>query len=367
MWNVLTQMVGWIYPLSGPPNQAQTQTQTEITTKTQTETTTKTQPAPGSQGNLTDSGEVQIMHNWEWMLSTAETIAQQQDQRRADEIRKELDTIKRVTNSIHYRKQIREAVTKYWSSLSPSIVATLESSRLDASKRDRICRDLVRQSADAWLTQILTHIFMPADPTQPNQVDLEAFMRADAAGFAARWKEQPYKKNICGELAAMAFRTSHPCQDRGLTPNLVAEILWSLHLTMSREISLDVNRTLTEHEFAFLATLLGRMMGDVVALWNTTTLATGTVTERAGKLPEKWAQADRLRQEQLAQIKATPIHRYNDGPVDPLWKQHQEAVKSQEQADLSISMRALGSYKDKSFANRRALLANNLVLRAVKK
>jgi hypothetical protein len=365
MWNVLTQMVGWVYPLSAPPNQ--TSIKAEIKAETKPETKAETKPSTGSRENLTDSGEFQIMQNWEWMLSTAETIAQQQDQRRADEIRRELDAIKRVTNSVHYRKQIRAAVTKYWSTLSDSMVTTLESSRLDASKRDRICRDLVRQSADTWMTQILTQIFMPAERTNPNQVDLDAFMRADASGFAARWKEQPYKKNICGELAAMAFRASHPCQERGLTPTLVSEILWSLHLTMSREIGLDINRTLAEGEFAFLATLISQGVGDIVALWNTTTVAAGTVTERAGKLPEKWAQADRLKLEQLAQIKATPIPRYNDGPSDPLWKQHQEAVKTKEQADLSASMRALGSYKDKSFANRRALLANNLVLRAAKK
>lgn len=351
MWNVLTQMVGWIYPLSGPPKSQKT----------------PNPESPTPSGSLTDSTESQIMQNWEWMLSTAETIAQQQDQRRSEEIRKELEAIKRVSNSVHYRKLILQAVTQYWSTLSAETVATLTSSRLDASKRDRICRDLIRQNADMWLRQILTQIFMPADTTNPNQVNLEAFLLADTAGFAGRWKEQPYKKNICGEMAVMAFRASHPCQDRGLTPSLAAEILWSLHLSVSREISLDVNRTLSEQEFAFLGNLLSQVIGDLVALWNTTTVATGNITERAGQLPQKWAQADQREQERLAHIKTTVIHRYNDGPADPLWKQHQEAVKSKEQSDLSASMRALGSYQDKSFANRRDLLANSLLFRVAKK
>jgi hypothetical protein len=340
MWNLLTRMVGWVYPLSGPG------------------------PLKALES---ESSDTTVMQNWEWMLSTAEAAAQQQDQRRAEEIRKELDTIKRVTNSLQYRRQIKEVVDQYWITLSPTMKTALEQSRLDASKRDRICRDLIRHVTDTWLTQILTQVFMPALPNNPKYVDLEAFMRADCSGFAGRWKEQVYKKNICGELAVMAFRTSHPCQDRGLTPGLASEILWSLHLSLSREISLDVKRTLEDRDFAFLAKLVSSAVGDLVAMWNTTTLASGTITERAGKLPQKWAQAKEQEEERLKEVKKTAISRYNDGPADPLWKQHQEAVKSKEQADLSMSMRALGSYQDKSFANRRDLLAGSLVFRAPKK
>lgn len=347
MWNVLTRMVGWIYPLSVPP--------------------TPNSKSTDLSNGLSESNEELIMQNWEWMLSTAETIARQQDQRRSDELQKELDSIKRITSSIHYRKQIRMAVAQYWSTLSEPMIKSLEQSRLDASKRDRICRDLVRQNADSWLHRIIVQLFMPAEVGNPNQVDLEAFFLADCASFAARWKEQPYKKNICGELAAMAFRASHPCQDRGLTPVLAAEILWSLHLTLSREISLDVHRAMTESEFSFLGQLVGQGVADLVALWNTTVVATGNITARAGKLPQKWAQAERLEQERLAELKKTAIHRYNDGPADPLWKQHQEALKSKEQADLSASMRSLGSYQDKSFSKRRDLLASSLFFRAAKK
>lgn len=341
MWNLLTRMVGWIYPLSTPPL-----------------------------SNHSKSMDEDLIKDWQWLLSTGEEIALKQDERRSADIRKELDVIKKVTNSVKYRKCIFSEVTKYIDTLSPEMVSVLQNSRLDASKRDRIFRDIIRSVSQRWLLNILINIFMAGDSGIPYEtiisentnflshpVDISAFIASNPEAFTARWNEQPYKKNICGEIASMAFYASHPTQEKGLTVPLITDILWSMHVCLSREISTDLNRVLSPQEYEYLTQIVLSILQDLVSLWYKTTQKVGDISNRAGRLPEKW-NLDRQKEDvRLATLKASGVSaRYNDGPNDDLWRSHIEAVNTQN----FIKQSQILESKD-VFVNRKKQLENSLI------
>lgn len=350
MWNIMVNMVGWVYPLSTPPLQNVI-----------------------SSSNLVESNRLmdeELMKNWQWLLSTGEEIALKQDERRCSDIKKELDIIKKVTNSVKYRKHIFSEVTQYMNTLSPDMVTSLGNSRLDASKRDRIFRDIIRSVSECWLLDILMDIFiarnfqLPAmngdisknDNFLPHAVDVDAFIASNPEVFSSRWTEQPYKKNICGEIVSMAFYASHPTQERGLTAHLIADILWSMHVCLSREIITDLNRVLHPLEYEYLTQKILSILPNLISLWHTTTQKVGNVSDRAGRLPEKW-NLDRQKEDaRLASLKASGVSaRYNDGPSDDLWRSHMEAVN----ANTTIKQSQILDSKD-VFVNRRKQLENSL-------
>lgn len=341
MWNILTRMVGWVYPLSTPPL-----------------------------SNSSKQMDEDLIKDWQWLLSTSEEIALKQDERRSADIRKELDVIKKVTNSVKYRKCIFSEVTKYIDTLSLEMVTVLQNSRLDASKRDRIFRDIIRSVSGCWLLNILTDIFMARDFNSTCETnisenanflshpfDVSAFIASNPESFTSRWNEQPYKKNICGELASMAFYASHPTQEKGLTVPLITDILWSIHVCLSREISADLNRVLSTQEYEYLTRKVLSILPDLVSLWYTTTQKVGDIANRAGCLPEKW-NLDRQKEDiRLATLKASGVSaRYNDGPNDDLWRSHIEAVNTQN----SIKQSQILESKD-VFVNRKKQLENSLI------
>lgn len=357
MWNMLTRMVGWVYPLSTPP---QAPNQAVLQTPTQTITNTIDPTNPINQKNADDD----LLKNWEWLLSTAEEIAVKQDQQRSSDIRKELDVIKKVTNSVKYRKCILVEVTKYLDTLSPDIITSLKNSRLDASKRDRIFRDIIRKVSEDWLLNILMDIFVARDfnssyegtLSDNNNFDISAFIASNPEAFSSRWNEQPYKKNICGEIASMAFYASHPTQDKGLTAILIADILWSMHVCLSREIISDLNRTLYPQEYDNLTQKVLSILPDLVSLWHATTLKTGNVADRAGRLPEKWTADKQKEDKRLASLKESGVSaRYNDGPNDALWKSHLDAVTEK----TTMKQSQVLDSKD-VFVNRKKQLENSL-------
>ena len=43
-------------------------------------------------------------------------------------------------------------------------------------------------------------------------------------------------------MASMAFHASHPATEKGLTIIIASDMLWSIHLSLSREISIELDR-----------------------------------------------------------------------------------------------------------------------------
>lgn len=280
---------------------------------------------PDSEQNLGQN----LSGDWEWMLSTAEELTLHQEQERVKEIRNELSRIAQASNSIQIRPRIGSLLREQWKTLSAEDLDLLSDSRLDASKRDRILKDLIRKETTSWRDQFAT--LLPVEERE---------------NLISRWEEQKYKKNISGEMAVMAFRASHPAQEKGLTAKICGDILWSISVCLSKEIlspNFDQNLRISFDDL--LLEKIVSLISPLLSLWKQTAASVRDIANREGRLPSIWAEEQKKEEERLAQIKITGASaRYNDRP-DPLKK------------DSSSSDPLLSA---STFASRRALIAANL-------
>ena len=325
MWGLLTRLVGWASPLSTPP--------TQVTNKENGQPT-----------------EEDLAANWEWMMSKTEEIALKQEQLRASEIKEELQKMNRISGSIRYRPKIGSLVKDMFCNHEASTIKALEDSRLDASKRDRILRDTIRQIGVLWLPKLITML-------PPNKVN----------AFRARWPEQTYKKNISGEMVAMAFYASHPSSEKGLTPIITSDILWSIYICLSRELTAERENALNEEESDLLIMQIIMLTPILIDLWHKTTISVGTISNREGRLPQVWAVERQREQERLDKLKSTGVSaRYNDGPSDVLWKNHQDALKEKVDTNDVKLRTGLKLIETSTYAERKNLLASSLFVHVPK-
>lgn len=252
-------------------------------------------------GDLNDS--------WVFLLSQAEEMANKQDEARAREIKNELQRIQRVSSTIKQRPRLASYTTNFWNKmLSSETRIILENSRLDASKRDRIIRDAVRTVSLSWLIEVQT--LLPE-----NSVEC----------FTNRWYEQAYKKNILGEISSLCFLASNPATQKGLNSTLLSEILWSAHLSLSREIANELNAPLTDEQLEVITQVTEKLAPEVVTLWEKTTQAAGSIALRESQLPALWEEQRKQEERRIAQIKEAGVTaRYNDGSDDVLLKSKRE-------------------------------------------
>lgn len=317
MWSSFTSWVQWIYPVSNT-------------------------------NEIPENTDEKLMSDWQYLLSTSEERAQREDEKRSQEVQSELRKIALISNSLTYRSRIHEFVRQSYSQLPEETRNLFEKSRLDASKRDKICRDLIRSVATFWLTVL--HQRFP-------------ILSSD---FSFRWYEQAYKKNICGSLVAMAFHASHPAQQKGLTCVYIQDILWAIYLSLSREISAELNRSLLPEENDLLLDLVLSLEPSLISLWSVTAESVGSIAEREGKLPQQWEVDTRREQKRIAEIKRQGVTaRYNDGPVeDPIRKTIQERKAQQQSATKCTYDKVVNTG---AIASRRDLLAQSLILSRPKK
>ena len=326
LWGILTKMVGWIYPLSTPPS----------TLKTEED----------------DS----VAKEWEWLLSTAEEIAIKHGKQRASEIQEELNRIKKVSPSVRYQKLLISKSFEFFRTLDPETVKILSESRLDPSKRDRIIRDAVRSVSPAWVFDILGTIF-----SRFGRKETEGTKDSCFESFSGRWYEQPYKRNICGELISMGWRASHVASERGLTPAILGDILWSFHLCLSREISSDLPYPLEEADYEYLCEKVMSIADPLVKLWRETSVKVGSISTREGILPKKWELEHVKEVARLEKIKQNGVAaRFNDGPADPLWRKHLESVVEEGQTSKVELSNGEPLVSKTSFRDRRDLLSKSL-------
>lgn len=282
---------------------------------------------------LPPSKEENLNHDWEWMLSTAEELALHQEQERVQEIRSELHRITKASNSIQIRPRIGSLIRETFTSLPEEDQRRLLQSRLDASKRDRILKDLIREETSSW------------------KRDFSSFFEQDLT----HWKEEKYKKNITGEMASMAFRASHSAQEKGLTPKICGDILWSISVCLSKEIDFPPEKRAAFDDL--LLEKIASLITPLLDLWKKTATSVGNISGREGRLPSIWAQEAEEEKDRLAQLKKIGLSaRYNDGPSDSLWRKHQESLK--DNSKDSPSREEIISHQ--TFANRKRFLAANL-------
>jgi hypothetical protein len=300
IWHIMTKLVGWASPLT-----------------------------PTSHS----SSEEELLNDWQWMLSAAEEISLRQLEKERGCIQNEVESLKRITSSLGHRKILAQKIVEYWSRLPRDDQILLSTKTLDACKRDRLLRDVIKTQSNNWLS------FLEAKFNLGEQ-------------FSQNWHQEKYKKNTVGEIVCFAFTASNA----GVyTEKTCTDILWSVYLCLSRAVSQALNRTLTSEEQNAILSLTDDLPHMISDLWLQTLKNMGAIEERAGSLPQLWKERDEQKKKQLEAIKATGASaRYNDGPNDALRQQQ-----------LSRSV-IVNPSKD-TVAEKRDFLSKSLILRQPKR
>lgn len=340
MWNILTSMVGWLNPLRSSPAPLQLQLPDDSPRNLPDD--------PNQKRNLAQLEESLLMADWEYLLSTTEQVYRLQSEKHGQEVRRELEKITRASSTVKYRSQIGTLVKEEYATLPATTLKILLESRLDASKRDKILRDLFKGVSTSWLSSMKKFF-------SPSQMEV----------FSSRWLEVPYKKGIISSLIAMAFHASHPASEKGLTIIIVSDMLWSIHLALTREITTELERPLSTEENEWILDKVRSLLPNLIVLWVKTATSVGSIASREGKLPQKWEIDRELERSRHAKRKEEEIAngsfaRYNDGPNDILWKSIR--LNKQTRSKPQIPKKVL--VEGPTFAERRQLLASSLVFTA---
>lgn len=139
----------------------------------------------------------------------------------------------------------------------------LKMSRLDASKRNRIMCDVIREVSPIWKEKLVARF--------PILEDI--------------WDEHAYEKGVVGELIVFAFQASTSAQHIGLTERVLSDILWSIYLGVSRKLPIPLAIEDTE---LILGMVIG-CAGPMIQAWRRVVEITGTIAEREGKVVSLWA------------------------------------------------------------------------------
>lgn len=337
IWNIFYVVFNWIYK-SEYPNELYTE-------------------------NMNDGEINDLLKGWEWILTSAEQFAQKQNEHRAKELINELKILKKMSNTISIRPKIGQLIQNYLNTLDKEILIKLINSRLDSSKRNNIIKTIIQKVQKKWLQTFIqlinksylnNHINLILN--QNNKVS-DSFIKHHIETLNKlknNWYEEKYQKNICGELISLSFQSSHPSESKGLTYITLSDILWSIYLCLSRQLTDILNRPLFIIEIDILFTLINEISIELINEWIITIDITGNINTRSGLLPKKWKE-DHIKHEiKIQQIKKLGVDaKFNDGPSDSLWRNH---YFNSNVPDISL-------LDNQSFNQRKSLLQNNLIFR----
>ena len=206
--------------------------------------------------------KVKDLSEW-YIITSAEdrAIKQQENTRKI-----ELEQLKKELNHVNMRPHIQEYCRGLWGKLESAQLSTLSEARLDASKRDRIFRNILRKFSQTCLDYIIVHI--------PGSVSI-----------SSRWFEEKYTKGIVGELIILAFQSS---PQTVLTHKVMSDLLWTIYNTIVKEVSREVSRKLEEREIKGILNIVCVLATDIISEWIQTHTLLGTIGEREGKLSERF-------------------------------------------------------------------------------
>ena len=265
MWNMMTRLVGWAAPIVPRTNQ---------------------QDDP--------------LSDWQWVLSNAEEISKRQSETHKAEIQKEVETLRKLGNSVSYKSMLQQAISLHWTALYPDDILAVESLSLDPSKRDKIIRDIVRSVSNKWLESLCKNFALNES-------------------FSASWHQEKYKKNTIGEISSFAFTASNTGVYNERT---CRDIIWAVYICMGKSIVNNLQRELTSHEQDFILSLALMILPCLSNLWIETVKNAGTIAKREGTLPKLWKKQEEEKEKSLKELKDSGkvTARYNDGPDDLLRK-----------------------------------------------
>ena len=292
MWHLMTRLVGWAAPVSPK-----------------------------------ESEEEDLLTDWQWMLSNAEEQSQKQSEKHKAEIQAEVVALRKIGNR-DVQKKLQLFVTKHYASLPDQQL--LMSLTLDASKRDRIMRDTIKQLSEEWLASLNGRFSLPVS-------------------FQTQWHIEKYRKNVIGDIMNFAFTASNA----GVyTDRTCRDIIWAVYICLSRAIMNTLECMLTLDEQLFILDLALLLLDNLSNLWLQTLKQLGSIAQREGKLPEIWEKEQKLQEARLEQLKLTGqiTARFNDGPNDAL---RQQLISKSTIVASVTSVKDKKSFLEKSLVMRR--------------
>lgn len=198
-------------------------------------------------------------------------------------------------------------------------------SRLDGSTRNKIIKDVVNSIQKQWLKIILQIIhlhycnIMIIDK-KTNSINQHNLI---IENINKRWLEDKYSKNICGDIISLSFYSSRPAERFGLTHNVLGDIMWSMYLCLSKELTTALGRSLYIEENNKILDSIYDTFKLITELWIKTSNIRGNITAREGLLPAKWTLEHKEILNKLEDIKQKGVDaKFSDGPYDLLWKAH---------------------------------------------
>lgn len=267
--------------------------------------------------NPSNENPDRIVEGWTMFLNSAEEQAQKYAEKKAEETKKEISSLKILTSSASYRPQIIQHVQTTFQSLDTETCKILLQSRLDASKRYSIIRDVIKLCQKQWLQVICQIICKHHICLSLNKQHLNPMQSIDI--FKSQWLEQKYQKNICGKVSSLVLQASNMSEQSGCTHRILSDMLWSVYLSLSKELNTFLGRSLFPEENRKIHEVVVQSSDVFIRLWKKVSVITGNISQREGLLPSKWEREKIEHIERIQQIKTNGADaKYNDGPIHKL-------------------------------------------------
>jgi len=294
--------------------------------------------SPVSVNNIIDSVPKElddISKGWELLLNETEKYLQD----KSNEVQEELKILRRMTNTVALRPLINSRIASYYASIDRETTAILVNSRLDSSIRQGILRTFLTTSNEGYNLKVQNQWQQLIIQIICNHCLVKELLKSDINVIVERvkelrvnWVEEKYQKNICGDILSLTFQASAPTQQFGLTSKILSDIIWTIYLSLSRVISINLERPLFPSEINILIDMLLEQVSIIVDLWLQSSKINRNINNRMGKLPSCWQKENSDRLLKIKEIKENGADaKFSDGPSDDLWQKHLQMVKENEQ------------------------------------
>lgn len=225
-----------------------------------------------------------FQQGWEILIEETEKYLNE----RNDLLANELKTLRRMTNSFNVRNTIVEKVNSYYYTLSPENLSLLLSSRLDNNIRQSILRRYITgKSSGEWKTLILSIVEQNFVTRQLRKENIDNY-QSILDEINLFWSEEKYQKNICGNILTLLFQASYSSQHSGLTSKILSDLIWTIYLTLSKNLTRYLERSLYPLEVNLLINTLVPQISILVDLWIKSSQINHSINDRMGKLPQEW-------------------------------------------------------------------------------
>lgn len=283
------------------------------------------------------SNDDKIETSWEWIPSQDDEKAETQSKTQIKTVQQELESL-RNSGRRQFRSKIFSSIGSMVSELPSDVRIRISNSRLNSSNRHHLIRNLVLKSLSGSLLSLMktiinkhywtcqwinlsSELILIKSIKMQGSIDTRSrkYLSHRINDLTDRWSEQSYKKNICGEITTFALSASAAAETSGLTTSILGDIIWVMFICLSKELKLIISREIHPSEVDLILNEILLFCRQLIDDWNSMTITIGNVSERQGKLMEKWDIDKKSEQLKIDEIKKNgPDAKFSDGSLDPL-------------------------------------------------